>query len=296
MRGRPLLREQRAAGQLELGPEVVQMPLQRVVERDALADQPLAVIDQQPQVELGPVQLRGRQRVQALAQRGAGDRERVDAVGLAALASARAARRPSAASGRARRARRARSGTAPSEPETCRQSSSAHTRSPPRPRAQTQQRGEPARADLDRLLAQQLAGRRRDRGDRVRALVGVRTEHDHRPRPPLTSTEADARRTRLAGGAATLLSSHAGHPRPATSDTTKGSQAQPGRQPERESARRRSGPSPPRRTSPTRRIQTASLEAVASAGACNDSRRSSGMAARRGHEMRSPRVLRIPLV
>jgi hypothetical protein len=35
----------------------------------------------------------------------------------------------------------------------------------------------------------------------------------------------DARRTGLAGGAATLLSSHAEHPRPATSDTTKGSQA-----------------------------------------------------------------------
>jgi hypothetical protein len=33
----------------------------------------------------------------------------------------------------------------------------------------------------------------------------------------------------------------------------KGSQAQPGRQPQRQSARRRSGPSPPRRTSPTSR-------------------------------------------
>ena len=41
------------------------------------------------------------------------------------------------------------------------------------------QRGEALGADLDRLLAQQFAGRRRDRGDRVRALVGVRTEHDH---------------------------------------------------------------------------------------------------------------------
>src|SRR3954470_14750012 len=35
------------------------------------------------------------------------------------------------------------------------------------------------------------------------------------------------------------------------SKKTKGSQAQPGRQPQRESARRRSGPSPRRRTSPT---------------------------------------------
>src|SRR5829696_8462907 len=73
----------------------------------------------------------------------------------------------------------------------------------------------------------------------------------------------DPRRTRLAAGAATLLSSHAGHPEPATSDTAKGSQAPTGRQPQRESARRRSGPSPRHRTSPTPQITTASLEAIA---------------------------------
>ena len=65
------------------------------------------------------------------------------------------------------------------EPETCRQSSIAHTRSSPRPRAHAQQRRGALGARLDRLLAEQLAGRRRHRGDRVRALVGVRTEHDH---------------------------------------------------------------------------------------------------------------------
>src|SRR4051812_49872555 len=56
-------------------------------------------------------------------------------------------------------------------------------------------------------------------------------------RPPVL-TETDTWRTRLAGGGATHLSSHAKHPRPATSDKTKGSQAQPGRQPQRQSARR----------------------------------------------------------
>jgi hypothetical protein len=40
------------------------MPLQRAVERDALTDQPFAVIDQQPQVELGPIQVRDRERLQ----------------------------------------------------------------------------------------------------------------------------------------------------------------------------------------------------------------------------------------
>ena len=142
IRGAPVAVKQRAAGQLELGPEVVQMPLQRVVERDALADQPLAVIDEQPQVELGAVQLRGRQRIQALAQRRPGDRDRVDAVGLPALASAAPRRRPSACvvtrSTRSPRPIRNRS----NDPETCRQSSIAQTRSPSRPRAQTQQRRE----------------------------------------------------------------------------------------------------------------------------------------------------------
>jgi hypothetical protein len=31
------------------------MPQQRAVELDAMADQPLAVVDEQPQIELGPV-------------------------------------------------------------------------------------------------------------------------------------------------------------------------------------------------------------------------------------------------
>jgi hypothetical protein len=57
----PAAIEQRAAGQLELGPEIVQMPLQRAVQADALANEPFAVIDQQPQIELGPVEVRDRE-------------------------------------------------------------------------------------------------------------------------------------------------------------------------------------------------------------------------------------------
>jgi hypothetical protein len=82
----PLAVKQRAARDLEVGPEVVQMPLQRVVDRHARPNEPFAVIDQQPQIELGPVQMRGRQRVQTFSQGGPGDGERVDAVGLAATA------------------------------------------------------------------------------------------------------------------------------------------------------------------------------------------------------------------
>jgi hypothetical protein len=66
----------------------VQCQLQRVIQRDALADQPLAMVDEQPQIELGPFQLRRRQSIEALAQRRPGDRDRVDAVGLPAPASA----------------------------------------------------------------------------------------------------------------------------------------------------------------------------------------------------------------
>jgi hypothetical protein len=48
----PLLRQQRAAGKRLLGPEVVQVPEQVVVERGAHPNEPFAMIDQQPDVEL----------------------------------------------------------------------------------------------------------------------------------------------------------------------------------------------------------------------------------------------------
>ena len=124
-----------------LGPEVVQVPAQVVDQRACAArraargDRPAA-----GRRARGPASCATGQRVEALAQRGAGDRDGVDRVGLAALARRRCARRPSASARRARprspRASRKRS----SAPETCRQSSIAHTRSPPSPRAQTQQR------------------------------------------------------------------------------------------------------------------------------------------------------------
>jgi hypothetical protein len=64
------------------------MPLQCVVERDALTNQALAVVDQQPQVEFGTFQLRRRQLGEAFAQRRPCDGDCVDAVGLPPLAAA----------------------------------------------------------------------------------------------------------------------------------------------------------------------------------------------------------------
>jgi hypothetical protein len=119
----------------------VQVPLQCVVERNALADEALAMVNKQPQVEFGALELRRRQGIQAFAQRRPRDRERVDAV----VPRPRAPRRASAISfvgtrtTRSPRSIRNRS----NEPETCRQSSSAHTRSGPSSRALTTSAAKP---------------------------------------------------------------------------------------------------------------------------------------------------------
>src|SRR4029079_18801650 len=254
-------REQRAAGERELGPEVVQVPLQRVVEPHALADQTVAMIDQQPHIELGPVKLRAWQLAEAFAQGRAGDGERVDAIGLTALARAAAGvahelgRDPHHAFAAADQETLERAG----DVSAILQRPRPLTAETPRP---TQELREAASADSDGLLALQLAGARSDCGDRVRALVGVRTEHDHRLVLLFVLCEVDTRRTRLAGGAATLLSSHAGHPRPATSDTTKGSQAH-GPPASKSVSSPPVGPFSSASDVTDHRIQTASLEAEA---------------------------------
>ena len=69
------------------------------------------------------------------------------------------------------------------EPETCRQSSSAQTRSTPRARAHCRTSSNPRAPTEHGLVSEHLARRRGDSGDRVRALVHVRTEHDHQLRP-----------------------------------------------------------------------------------------------------------------
>ncbi len=155
------------------------MPLQRVVEPNALTDQALAVIDEQPQVKLGPVEVRDREGVEPFAQRGARDVERVDVVRLAALA--RTLARLCHQVGR--NARQDALATLDQEPLKgprhvpgvlqCPHALAFEAARPP------QQRAEPAPADLDRLIAKQLAGRRTNRGERVRPLVRVRAEHNH---------------------------------------------------------------------------------------------------------------------
>ena len=122
------------------------MPAQVVDELGALRDEPLAVIDEQPDIELGARQLRDGKGVEAFADRGSGDRDGVDHVVLAALARGAArvghqlrrdAHDPLAAAQQ----------EALQRPDTWRQSSIAHTRSPSRPRAQT------SRSSNERRLA-----------------------------------------------------------------------------------------------------------------------------------------------
>jgi hypothetical protein len=208
---RPLVREQRAARQPQLGPQIVQMPQQRAVELDAMADQPFAVVDEQPQVELRSVQVRGREGLQALLQRGAGDVECVDRVRLAAPAGALACLR-----GQVRRDPHHALAALDQEPLQRSGDVAAILKRPHAVAVEAarppQQGAEAAPADLDGLFTEQLAGCGRHGGDRVRTLVSVRAKHDHDPRPPLDASGADVWWTRLARGGATHLSSHARHP------------------------------------------------------------------------------------
>jgi len=109
-----------------------------------MTDHALAMIDQQPQIELGPIQVGGRKRGEALAQRGratltasmpsdlprARELLRVSAIRLVGMRSTRS---PRSIKNRS------------TDPDTCRQSSSAQTRSSPSSRAHDNSPPNPAR-------------------------------------------------------------------------------------------------------------------------------------------------------
>jgi hypothetical protein len=63
----------------------VQVPTQPLLRAPALAHEILAVLEKKPELALGPLQARGRQR--RLAQPGRGDGERIDRIRRATLAS-----------------------------------------------------------------------------------------------------------------------------------------------------------------------------------------------------------------
>ena len=264
--GAPGTVKQRAAREPQIGPEIVQMPLQRVVDRDPLSDEPLAVIGQQPQIELRPIQMRRRQRVEPFAQRRSGDRERVDAVGLPAPTRLAPRRRTSACYARAAPARRARSRSVPASPR--------HAGSPRSPRRVRRPGRAPSAAVLLRPWRPTGPFARRAASPDAAATAAIVCERlwVSAPSTIIELVHLHFDQVGQPGGHGLLgavprsYQVTPGHPRPATSDTAKASQAQ-GRQPESESARRRSGPSPQRRTSPTTRIKTASLKSGAACAA-----------------------------
>jgi hypothetical protein len=112
------------------------------------------------------------------------------------------------------------------EPDTCRQSSSAQTRSRCNPRAQINSAAKP-RAPTWTVLSPSSSPVAAETAAIVCERLWVSAPSTIMSLVHLfLSTVWTSGGTWLAGGDATLLSSHAGHRRPATSDTTKGSQAQ----------------------------------------------------------------------
>ena len=164
---------ERAERHLQLRVELVQVPAQPLLAAAPLADEVVAVVDEQ--LQLSQRLLAGARTVEPrLLQRGPGDRERVDRVRLAARAVRGAAAALSAEAAPAPAARPAATSACSSPRVTCRQSSSAHSRSSPSDRAHAttpsstgQLRSANATADLVD----------RDRGQRV--LVHVHSDHDH---------------------------------------------------------------------------------------------------------------------
>ena len=85
-----------ASGDVKVGRDLVQMPADPALQAGSLGDQVVAMVDQQPHLARRAVELGDRQ--VRLAPCCAGDRERIDRVGLAALLERCAGRRPSSAS------------------------------------------------------------------------------------------------------------------------------------------------------------------------------------------------------
>ena len=253
-------RSRQPVGQLELGPAVVQKPAQPVLDAGALGDEVLAVIEQQLDLARRALEPRDRQRLDALLERRAGDRQRVDRVALAALARAARAGRPSASAPPARRARRAPAGSAracPTHAGSPRSPTPARGRAP---RAQRQHPLVPGGRRLHRLAAAQLAGS----GDRPPNTCSCACVGPTRSRSCAPSLRWMSPAKRISGGhtsvgaVATLLSSQAGDPRAAAGDTTDAGQTT-GRQRAYESARRRPEDQPGRSDVTARHHRTLTL-------------------------------------
>ena len=172
----------RRDGSLKVGTEVDQVPAQAVDDACALGHEVLAVVAQQADLQRTLVQKRRREAVDPFAQNGAGDRPRIDLVGLAGLTLAT----PRGAHQLRRHAHDALAGAEQRLLEAAGEPAAVLDR----PDSLVRQRARPAqhaaRAVLvgpDLKLRDQQPGAGVDRREHVRALVGIRPDHDH-PRVP----------------------------------------------------------------------------------------------------------------
>ncbi len=186
---------------LELGTQRDQMPAQPVDRASPLGDEIAAMIEQQADLHRLPVQVRDRELLDPVLDDGPGDRERVDLVGLARLALTLA--------GRAHPLRRDTHDPLAGRQQRLLQASGHVPTVLDRPHAIVIEASGPANrgqmpgiVSLDLTTAAHPAGSLVDRRQRVRSLVGVRSDHDHVDRPFvwLTPNEADLRRTTLTRG------------------------------------------------------------------------------------------------
>jgi hypothetical protein len=201
------------------------VPPESVSEPGALADELIAIVGQHPDLHRLLVQERSREALHTLPERRAGDRRRVDRIGLPRLA----ATAPRAVGQRRRH---------PDDPLTVRyQRPLQPSRHEPtvldrphplgvelNPEPQPIER--PHIAGLNHALPADDPGRRIQRHKRVRPLVRVHPNHDHVHVPSLEiwPTERIPGGQTSVGANATLLSSHAGGPRAATGDKAKNDQ------------------------------------------------------------------------
>jgi hypothetical protein len=165
---------------LEVGIELVQVPAQAALVAGAVFDEIVAVVDEQADLVLDPRQRRLRQ--MRFADRGAGDGQRVDRIGLAELPAGLALARHQLG-------RNAQHLLASLE-QVMLQAAAEVARVLDGPHALVVERDRPVQqllvavvASLDGELIEQLGGLAVDRGCGVRGLVGVHADDHHLLQP-----------------------------------------------------------------------------------------------------------------
>ena len=164
------------------------MPAQAALLIGAISDQVVVMVEQQANLQRPLIQVRPRQPLDAFAQRRPSDRGRIDADRTCRARARSGARPPSASAPPAPCARRARPVRTPTAQTRAGSPGSPTRAHQPSARAHPQRPLGPRTRRRHRQRAAQLTRRRVDRGKRVAALVGVRTNHDHPHRPLVDET------------------------------------------------------------------------------------------------------------